>query len=173
MTKLIITPKTKIYDLLEAYPKLEEVLIGMAPQLKKLRNPVLRKTITKVTSLSQAASIGGLNVEELIIRLRTEVGQTTTEPIETEGSNYTTEQPVWFKTSKEVATIHISDMLNQGEQPVHEVLSAVKKLDENEMLKVVAPFIPAPLIDKSLSMGYQHWLDKKSDDLYWIYIKAE
>ena len=28
---LIITPKTKVYDLLEAYPDLEDVLIGYVP----------------------------------------------------------------------------------------------------------------------------------------------
>lgn len=43
MEKLIITPKTKIYDLLESYPHLEAVLIATAPQFKKLKNPVLRK----------------------------------------------------------------------------------------------------------------------------------
>ncbi|WP_297095775.1 DUF1858 domain-containing protein [uncultured Draconibacterium sp.] len=59
MEKLIITPKTKIFDLLEAYPQLEDVLIRAAPPFKKLRNPVLRKTITKITTLSQAATIGG------------------------------------------------------------------------------------------------------------------
>ena len=33
MEKLIITPKTKIYDLLEAYPELEDLLISMAPRI--------------------------------------------------------------------------------------------------------------------------------------------
>jgi len=31
MDKLIITPKTKIFDLLEAYPQIEDVLISVAP----------------------------------------------------------------------------------------------------------------------------------------------
>jgi len=35
MEKLIITPKTKIYDLLEAYPELEDTLISSAPEFKK------------------------------------------------------------------------------------------------------------------------------------------
>jgi hypothetical protein len=75
MEKLIITPKTKIYDLLESYPELEDVLTGAAPEFKKLRNPVLRKTITRITNISQAATIGGLNVEELVNRLREKVGR--------------------------------------------------------------------------------------------------
>jgi len=60
-------------------------------------------------------------------------------------------------------------MLNRGEQPVHEVLSAIKKLNENEILEIIAPFVPAPLLDKTLSLGYKHWLDKKSEQDYRVY----
>ncbi|MCT4591283.1 MAG: DUF1858 domain-containing protein [Carboxylicivirga sp.] len=173
MNQLIITPKTKIYDLLEAFPQLEDVLIQAAPQFKKLRNPVLRKTVAKVTNLSQAAVIGGLNVEELVNQLRLEVGQTTTENLEIEGGQYTTEQPDWFDKSKISESIDISEMLNAGEQPVHEVMAAVKKLEKQQILEVIAPFIPAPLIDKSLSMNHQHWLNKISADKILVYFKAE
>jgi len=70
MKTLIITPKTKIYDLLEAYPQLEDPLITAAPQFKKLKNPILRRTIARVTTLSQAATIGGIRVEDLVNALR-------------------------------------------------------------------------------------------------------
>ncbi|MCF8374094.1 MAG: DUF1858 domain-containing protein [Bacteroidales bacterium] len=169
MEKLIITPKTKIFDLLEAYPQLEDVLIGSAPQFKKLQNPVLRKTITKITNLSQASTIGGLKVEELVNKLRAAVGQSTAETLDTEQRNYILEKPAWFNESRIVNTIDIRDMLHAGEQPVYEVLSAIKKLNGEEILKVVAPFIPAPLIDKSLSLNLKHWLDKKSEEDYWIF----
>lgn len=172
MDKLIITPKTKIFDLLEAYPQLEEVLIAAAPPFKKLRNPVLRKTVAKITSLSQAATIGGLKVEELINILRTEVGQKTTDNMEVEHGNYVTEKPEWFQEDEVIQTIDIRDMLNAGEQPVHEVLSSVKKLETNKILKVIAPFIPAPLIDKSLSLDYKHWLDKKGEEEFWVFFKV-
>ena len=70
MKRIIITPKTKIYDLLEAYPELEEKLVEAAPQFRKLKNPMLRKTIARVTTLGQAAIIGGVKVEQLINKLR-------------------------------------------------------------------------------------------------------
>ncbi len=171
MDKLIITPKTKIFDLLEAYPQLEDVLISFAPPFKKLKNPVLRKTITKITNLSQASVIGGIKVEELINKLRAEVGQTASGSIETEDSNYTTEKPDWFDESNISESINIREMLNAGEQPVHEVLALLKKLDSGKILKVIAPFIPAPLIDKSLSLNYEHWLDKKADEEFFVYFK--
>lgn len=42
---LEITPSTKVAELLAAYPELEAVLIGMAPPFKKLKNPVLRRSV--------------------------------------------------------------------------------------------------------------------------------
>ena len=172
MEKLIITPKTRIYDLLNAYPQLEDVLISSAPQFKKLKNPVLRKTITRITSLSQAAVIGGLKVEDLINKLRKEVGQTTIDSIEVENKKYVTEKPLWFDESKVSESIDIRDMLHAGEQPVHVVLSAINKLNEGEILKIIAPFIPAPLIGKSLSMNYYHWINKIGDEEYLVYFKG-
>lgn len=46
-----ITPSTTVYAILDSYPELEEVLIGMAPAFKKLKNPILRNTVAKVATL--------------------------------------------------------------------------------------------------------------------------
>ncbi|MDZ7738111.1 MAG: DUF1858 domain-containing protein [Bacteroidales bacterium] len=165
----IITPKTKIYDLLQEYPELEDMLIEMAPQFEKLRNPVLRKTITRITSLNQAATIAGMDVEDMINRLRKAVGQEPGEEYEGTGGSYNTEKQKWVKKKKLAATIDIRDMLHKGEQPVHEVLSSIKRLGDKEKLMVIAPFIPAPLIDKATGMDYKHWLHKESEDEYHVY----
>lgn len=169
MEKIIITPKTKIYDLLEAYPELEDLLISMAPEFVKLKNPLLRKTIAKVANISQAAAIGGLNVEQMVNQFREKVGLESIEQIDDSGTKYNTSQPGWFEAGKVVKVIDIREILNRGEQPVHEVLSSVKALDENEILETIAPFIPAPLLDKSLSLGYRHWLDRKQEGEYRVY----
>jgi len=169
MEKLIITPKTKIYDLLEAFPELEEILISSAPEFKKLKNPVLRKTIARITNIGQAAIIGGLNVEELVNRLREEAGQGSLGQFDESGAKYVTTRPEWFRKEAVSHTIDIREMLNKGEQPVHEVLAAIKRLNENEILEIIAPFIPAPLLDKTLSLDYKHWLDKKGEGDFRVY----
>jgi hypothetical protein len=163
MEKLIITPKTRVYDLLEAFPELEETLLSAAPEFKKLRNPVLRRTIARITSISQAATIGGIPVEDLVNRLREKAGQGTLDQMESRVNVYVTSCPEWFRKEDVIGTLDIRDMLNRGEQPVHEVLSALKRLNKKEILEVIAPFIPAPLLDKSLGLGYKHWLDRKSE----------
>lgn len=172
MSELIITPKTKVYDLLEAYPRLEDVLIAMVPQFRKLKNPILRNTVARITSLGQAASIGGIAVEEIVSRLRAEVGQSAPEDLESEQGSYRTEKPDWFEGATVAETIDVRKILDAGEEPVHEVLSAIRKLKEKEVLMIIAPFLPAPLIDKSLSMGCDHWIDERSEQEYRVYFTA-
>ncbi len=171
MNKIIITPKTKIFDLLEAFPDLEEILIEQAPQFEKLRNPLLRRTIGKVTTLSQAAAVGGLNVEELVNVLRKKAGQSQLSDFDHQDSNYNTQKPDWFSQRRVTQTIDVRDILHEGEQPIHEVLSLVKKLKKKEILGIIAPFLPAPLIDKAKSLGYLHWIDKKSEEEIYVYFK--
>ncbi|MFI4941789.1 MAG: DUF1858 domain-containing protein [Burkholderiales bacterium] len=55
-TRAAITPATKVADLLESWPELEEVLIAQAPAFRRLRNPVLRRTVARVATLEQEAS---------------------------------------------------------------------------------------------------------------------
>lgn len=169
MDRLLITPKTKIYELLEAYPEIESVLVDSAPEFIKLKNPVLRKTIARITNISQAASIAGINVERLVNQLRAKVGQQDITGIDDSGSKYVILRPQWFSSEGIVKTIDINKMLNSDEQPVHEVLSAIKKLEAGEILAIKASFLPAPLIDKSLSLGCRHWIDKKSEKEYMVY----
>jgi hypothetical protein len=169
MASLIITPKTKIYDLLEAYPDLEDILISSAPEFKKLKNPVLRKTIARITSIGQAATVGGLDVQDLVNRLREKAGQGNIDQLDDTGNKYVTVCPAWFKREAVVNTIDTNEMLNRGEHPVHVVLAAIKELGENEILEIIASFIPAPLLDKTLSLDYKHWLDRKSDREFRIY----
>ncbi len=165
--ELIITPKTKVLQLIEAYPQLEEVLIGYVPAFKKLKNPVLRKTVAKVATLQQAAIVGNVNVEDLINRLRKEVGQ---EIITASGSNnYNTEKPEWFIETKIALELDAKVLLAAGEQPVNQAIADLQSLPTDKIYKLIAPFLPAPLVDKATSLGFSHWIKKENEELYLVY----
>jgi hypothetical protein len=165
--QLIISPKTKVLQLIEAYPQLEDILISYVPAFKKLKNPLLKKTVAKIATLQQAATIGNVKVEDLINLLRKEVGQ---EGIAITGTaSYNTQKPEWFNTDSIVQHIDIREMLNAGEQPVNQVFSDLNQLKSNEILEVIAPFIPAPLIDKATSINCRHWVDQKEVELFYVY----
>lgn len=169
MNTLIITPKTKVLELIETYPELEEILIEIAPAFKKLKNPVLRKTVAKIATLQQAASIGGIKTEELINKLRKEVGQ---ENITGDaGTEYNYVKPVWFSEEKITKRFNASEMLAAGEHPVNLVIADLKQLEEGNIYLLVAPFLTAPLIDKATSLNLKHWIDRLSDEEFYIYFQ--
>ena len=68
--RLPITLQMKVAELLNDYPEIEDILLSLSPAFAKLRNPVLRKTVARVTTLQQAAKVGGLNAGYLIQELR-------------------------------------------------------------------------------------------------------
>lgn len=154
--KLIITPKTKVFALLEAFPELEAELIGYVPAFEKLRNPVLRNTVARVASLQQAAAVGGVPVADLVNRLRKAVGQESLTGM-TE-SLYNTVQPLWFDESLPTTTLDAQSQLDRGEQPIDTALAALADLKPGHLYRVIAPFLPAPMIDKATSLGLSHWV---------------
>lgn len=171
MTEVIIAPKTKVAELIDAYPQLEQVLIGYVPAFEKLRNPVLRKTVARITTLQQAAVIGGVNVEDLINHLRKEVGQDRFSG--EAAAAYTTEQPGWFSETRVVAELDARGMLAEGEQPVNQVIAELQALGQGEIYQLVAPFMPAPLVDKASSLEISHWVTQKEDQEFVIYFCRE
>lgn len=165
--KLIITPKTKVLQLIEAYPQLEDVLIAYAPAFKKLKNPVLRKTVGRIATLQQAASVGNVKVEELINTLRKEVGQDVF--TDGEDSSYNSVKPGWYDEKKIGKEFDAREMLEAGEQPVNQVISDLRSLEKDKIYKLVAPFLPAPLIDKATSLEFEHWLVKGPGEIFTVY----
>ena len=171
MTELIIAPKTKVAELIDTYPQLEQVLIETVPAFEKLKNPVLRKTVARITTLQQAAALGGVNVEDLINRLRKEVGQ----DLFSGGgaAAYVTEQPGWFSETRVVAELDAAGMLSAGEQPVNQVIADLQALGQGDIYRLLAPFMPAPLVDKASSLGFSHWITQDHDQEFVIYFCRE
>jgi hypothetical protein len=167
MNDLIISPKTKVLQLIEAYPQMEDILIQYAPAFKKLKNPVLRKTIARIATLQQAAAVGNVKVEDLINRLRKEVGQDLYKG--NSSTDYITEKPDWFNEKQIESEFDAKQMLARGEQPVNQVIADLNSLGKRKIYKLLAPFLPAPLIDKATSLKIRHWIEKLNDNEVNVY----
>ncbi len=168
-----ISPETKIGALLDNFPDLEKTLLEIAPQFKKLRNPILRKTIARVTSLKQASAVGKIPLAEMINRLRSEAGIqeefVSDEAIET----VSREIPSWFKTSGVVQSLDARLMLEKGEQPINRVFSDCKSLKTGDIYELITPFLPAPLIDAAKEKGYLIWSKKEGAGVFKTYLTPE
>lgn len=166
MEDLIITPRTKVHELLEAYPDLEDALIGMAPVFSKLKNPVLRRTIARVTTLQQAAVVGNISVHELVNTLRSHVGQDNLEGLEKSGEEDTLSKPAWFSEDRVMRKLDAKLILDRGEHPLGQVIEEVKTLQYGEIYELITPFQPIPLIERVMALGFDRWTVKEGEDFY-------
>ena len=168
--KFSILPSTKVAELLDAYPGLEDVLIGIAPPFKKLRNPMLRKSVAKVASLRQAAAVGRLPVEELVNILRGAVGQEAiaTDAI-SETDSYFTNQPDWFDATKIVVSIDEREGGDEDSMPLVSLVQKATRLDQTEIVELITTFLPAPGIDIMKKKGFLVWSVEESSGLIKTY----
>jgi len=171
LNELEITPQLKVSELLQAFPHLEEKVTAMTPSFRKLTNATIKKSIFGITSLSQAAKTGGLPLVDYINELRARVGQPPLDVDVDDGD--ASEPPVWFKTGAIVKSIDAGPMLERNEHPVALVLQEAAKLAEGEILELVTPFVPAPLIGQVEGAGCLSWTLSRSSDEFKSYFTPQ
>ncbi len=153
-----IDARTKVGSLLDAYPDLEDVLIGIAPPFKKLKNPILRRSVAKVASLKHVAAVGRVPLDELLNQLRVAVGQEPVSDTEVEDAGaYFSEQPPWFDQARVVRTINELADTPSNAMALPTVAKAAESLGDAEILELVTSFLPAPGIDIMREKGFQVW----------------
>lgn len=161
--------ETKVYDLLKAYPELEEFIITLSPRYKKLKNPILRRTIARVASLRQAAMLGGFAPEVFVNLLRERVGLAplTTKPKEERAQ---TKKPDWAEKTP-AFEINANLLLDAGKNPLAEVSKKAKKLGADEIGLLYSDFIPSPLIDELKKQGFEAVTVMQTKGHYETYIR--
>lgn len=152
---LLITPKTKVGELLDAYPQLEELLVELSPSFAKLKNPVLRKTVAKVATLQQAAVIGNLKVNDLVGRLRQAVGQDESSIDDDSEEPLLPVPPQWANHEGLTETFDATPIIDSGGSPMADILTMAKKLGPNQYFVFITPFVPAPIIGMLREQGYE------------------
>lgn len=167
-----ITLKTKVGELLDYYPQLEEVLLQLSPAFASLKNPILRRTIAKVATLQQASTIGNLNVKDFVNQLRFEVGQ---EPLFgdcSESEYLAKEPPAWFDESKVVIRFDAREIIANGGSPMNQILAETKTLKPGEIYELITPFVPAPIIEILVKQGFEASSVKNHEQFYSYFRKV-
>ncbi len=157
-----IVPQTKIDELLTTYPELESFLMRLNPKYKKLKNPILRRTVAKIATLSQVAKIGGYKSEELVNLLREEVGQPPLKVTPNrEEAHDATAKPSWAH-HEATTTLDANALLDREKNPLAEVSKALKNLDEGAILAIESDFLPSPLIDTFKEQGMEVYTEEQN-----------
>jgi hypothetical protein len=165
-----ITPDSKVGEMLERWPELEDVLVEISPHFRALRNPVLRRTVAKVATLRQVSSVSGVALGVLVSRLRAGAGLAAGE-VEDEAGGAAPERPAWANERQVARTHDARAAIEAGEHPMPRVLADLAELADGEVYALVTPFVPAPLVDLARDKGFAAFSVTEGDALVRTYFR--
>jgi len=145
-----ITSKSKLFDVLEAYPALEAQIINIAPPFQNLKNPVLRRTVGKIATLEKVAQISGMDAGKLVNTLRRAVGQSEL-GAEAAGSFAVeipsfADDPAWIAGEPQFS-LNGMEMLQRGEVPLGRVNELLGQIEPGRFILLVTNFEPTPILE--------------------------
>jgi hypothetical protein len=148
-----ITPDSRLGELLERWPGLEDVLLELSPHFRALKNPVLRRTIAKVATLRQVSKVSGVALGVLVEKLRAGAGLPAVRWADGEGE-VAAERPSWAAESAATRTRDARAAIEAGEHPMPGVMADLAALPEGGTYQLLTPFVPAPLVDLARGKGF-------------------
>jgi uncharacterized protein (DUF2249 family) len=159
-----IRPDMRIGELLKAHPELLDTLAGYAPAFTKLRNPLLRRTLGGMATLAQAASMGDVDLPDLLRTLREAAGEPTSPQGEAPAamariplSAATPEPPAWLREERIVTEFDVRPLHAEGQNPIAPILKAAKTVPQGGILFLRNPFEPLPLYELLGEQGFAPW----------------
>ena len=66
-------------------------------------------------------------------------------------------------TPRAPRSLDVRPLLARGEEPFPHVMAAVRRLGPGDVLTIVTPFLPSPLIEKLQSEGFEVRPERRSD----------
>lgn len=174
-SEMEITAQSKLQDVLNAYPFLEEKIIQIAPPFKNLTNPVLRQTIGRLATLERVASIGNIDVSQLVNWLRREAGmpEYPSSSVSAVGQIALAEEdPGWIKLKPQFV-VNGTEMLARGEVPLNKINELLGQLSPDGTILLLTNFEPTPLIEavKKQNRQVYHKVDPGDSQRHWTFFR--
>ena len=140
---------TKISNIISHNKESIEAIASIAPPLKRLKNPILRKVMASRVSVAEAAKMGGCELEDFIRVLEPlgykfeQVGTRNPSPSKT-----LEQKPDWLINSDEDNIIYfdVRPIIGHGTDPLKEIMSKFKEVPDGKILCIINTFVPTPLI---------------------------
>jgi uncharacterized protein (DUF2249 family) len=167
----MITKDWKVSQVLDLYPETLDVFLGVSPHFSKLKNKILRKTVARRVTLEHAARVGGVNVNNLLMKLNKKAGLEVDTNKLTE-SNIEHEELNVLPDYREVR-LDVRLIIESGTDPFKTIMKTVREMKEGEMLHLVNSFEPVPLYSVMETKGFTHASEKRGDEWHIWFRKKE
>jgi len=170
---MLITGKTKVKEVLEAYPQLKTSLIKMSPKFKKLDNPLFFKTVARWATINDVARMGGLSICSILHSLNTEIGRE--DELVRQFPDCIQEAKLAHETGVDEVRPQFKkiiefDILKREDYFLPELVDQIKKLEKDEALKIISDFDPLPLKKMLDSMEYSYFTDEINDNYFETFV---
>lgn len=167
---MLINADTKISELIKANPASIDAIAEINKHFRKLKNPILRKTLARRVTIRDAAKIGGVEVGVFFNKLSKigfEIGaEDTAIPSKTKAKASDS-----LATSGQITDLDVRDNIAEGNDPFKIIMAAIKKLPDGEVLRVINIFEPIPLINVLKEKGYDSRVERPEEGVVYTYFK--
>ena len=185
---MVIRPEDRISTVIARDERLIDVLVALSPVFERLRNPGMRKVMSRLATVEQAARLAGLDPQEVVAALNRALG---VEPGALSGApagvgpapragnlagiapTHAAELPPGLRQIPQdrILDLDVREDLRSGREPFSRIMGARRALPEGGVLRLRAIFEPVPLYAVMDKHGFDHWTERLADDDWrvWFY----
>jgi uncharacterized protein (DUF2249 family) len=165
-----ITPDMTVADVIARHPNAIELLAAQHSAFERLRNPLLRKAFSRLVTLRQAAAIAGVDLAGLIEALNGDAGAAlrAAGALDTAASE-PGGPPPWLDETRVAARLDVRAAQRAGQEPLADILRAVRDLPPGGILALRNTFEPLPLYAVLGRRGFQAWARRLAADDWEIF----
>jgi uncharacterized protein (DUF2249 family) len=165
-----ITPDMTVADVIARHPNAIELLAAQHSAFERLRNPLLRKAFSRLVTLRQAAAIAGVELAALIDALNGDGGPAlpAAGALDTAAGEAGCPPP-WLDETRVAARLDVRVAQRAGQEPLADILRAVRTLPPGGILALRNTFEPLPLYAVLGRRGFEAWAHRLAADDWEIF----
>lgn len=166
--------------------RLIDVFTSLSPAFERLRSPAMRKVMSRLVTVEQAARMAGVDPDDLVGRLNAAVGGGERAPRDAGAGNGgggggagegevaagAAPPPALSRIPEDrIVDLDVRDDLRQGREPFSRIMAARRTVPEGGVLRLRAIFEPVPLYAVMEKQGFAHWTERFAEDDWrvWFY----
>ena len=161
----------RVSDVLARDEHLVDVFVRHSPHFEKLRNHALRRVMARLVTVEQAARVAGVGVDVLLRDLNEAARATaaTGEPPAARTEPRPPAAPAVPPAARRPADrpevdLDLRDDMRAGREPFSAIMTAVRELEHDQVLRLRTIFEPVPLFAVMAKRGFLHESRREAPD---------
>jgi uncharacterized protein (DUF2249 family) len=180
---MVIRKGDRVSTVLREDESLIDVFVSLSPAFERLRNPAMRRVMSRLVTVEKAARMAGVDADELVDRLNARPPRAGTAPAAEGGGEEEDRRsqasPFGGRVPDRLAAIPASAVvevdvredLRAGREPFSRIMAARSEVPPGGALRVRAIFEPVPLYSVMERQGLTHHAEQLGPDdwVVWFY----